>query len=81
MCGPVAPLGSSADPIVGQFAISYHNEAAALGIDLDELFAAQIQDGEVTPPEWNIEGRQIGVYKCGVFSSSHLHFFEVSREI
>lgn len=57
-------LGSSADPIVGHFAISYHNEAAALGIDLDELFAAQLQDGEVTPPEWNIEGRQIGVYKC-----------------
>ncbi|EIM82754.1 glycoside hydrolase family 92 protein [Stereum hirsutum FP-91666 SS1] len=55
--------GSSADPIVGHFAISYHNEAAALGIDLDELFAAQLQDGEVTPPEWNIEGRQIGVYK------------------
>ncbi|KAI0044234.1 glycoside hydrolase family 92 protein [Auriscalpium vulgare] len=55
--------GSSADVIVGHFAVNYHNEAAALGINLDELYAAQIADAEVNPPEWNIEGRQVNVYK------------------
>lgn len=55
--------GSSADPIVGHFAITYHNEAAALGIDLDELYTAMLADAEINPPEWNTLGRQIDVYK------------------
>ncbi|KJA20050.1 glycoside hydrolase family 92 protein [Hypholoma sublateritium FD-334 SS-4] len=54
--------GSSGDNIVAQFAVSYHNEAEALGIDLDELYAAVVTDAEVNPPEWNIEGRQSNVY-------------------
>lgn len=58
-------LGSSGDVIVGHFAVSYHNEAAQLGIDLEELYQAQWTDGEVNPPEWNIEGRQVNVYKYG----------------
>ena len=49
---------------MGHFAVNYHNEAAALGIDLNELYAAQVADGEVNPPEWNIQGRQVNVYKC-----------------
>ncbi|KAA1471821.1 glycoside hydrolase family 92 protein [Dentipellis sp. KUC8613] len=55
--------GSSGDIIVGHFAVSYHNEAQKLGIDLNELYAAQVADAEVNPPEWNIEGRQVNVYK------------------
>lgn len=55
--------GSSADNIVSHFAVNYHNEAKKLGIDLDELYAALVTDGEVNPPEWNIEGRQVNVYK------------------
>ncbi|KAJ7105408.1 glycoside hydrolase family 92 protein [Mycena crocata] len=55
--------GSSADVIVGHFATHYHNEAAALGINLEELYAAAWTDGEVNPPEWNIQGRQVNVYK------------------
>ncbi|KAJ7881413.1 glycoside hydrolase family 92 protein [Mycena leptocephala] len=47
--------GSSADVIVGHFATHYHNEAAALGIDLEELYAAAWTDSEVNPPEWNIQ--------------------------
>ncbi|KAI0266724.1 glycoside hydrolase family 92 protein [Gloeopeniophorella convolvens] len=54
--------GSSGDVIVGHFAINYHNEAQALGIDLQELYAAQVADAEVNPPEWNIQGRQSNVY-------------------
>ena len=48
---------------MGHFAVNYHNEAAALGIDLNELYAAQVADGEVNPPEWNVQGRQVNVYK------------------
>ncbi|KAJ7072819.1 glycoside hydrolase family 92 protein [Mycena amicta] len=54
--------GSSGDVIVGHFATHYHNEAAALGIDLEELYSAAWTDGEVNPPEWNIQGRQSNVY-------------------
>ncbi|KAH9176527.1 glycoside hydrolase family 92 protein [Lactarius sanguifluus] len=53
---------SSADVIVGHFAIHYHNEAKALGVYLTELYAAQLADAEVNPPEWNIQGRQSNVY-------------------
>jgi hypothetical protein len=56
-------VGFSGDAIVRHFAINYHNEAAALGINLEELYAAQIADVEVFPPEWNIQGRQSNVYK------------------
>ncbi|KAH7913252.1 glycoside hydrolase family 92 protein [Hygrophoropsis aurantiaca] len=55
--------GSSGDNIVSQFAVNYHNEASDLGIDLNELYAALKTDGEVNPPEWNTQGRQVNVYK------------------
>lgn len=55
--------GSSADVIVGQFAINYHNEAADLGVDLGDLYSALLADAEDTPPEWNTLGRQVNVYK------------------
>ncbi|KAJ7091865.1 glycoside hydrolase family 92 protein [Mycena belliarum] len=54
--------GSSGDVIVGHFATHYHNEAAALGINLEELYSAAWTDAEVNPPEWNIQGRQSNVY-------------------
>lgn len=55
--------GSSADNIVSHFAVNYHNEAAKLGIDLNELYSALLADGELNPPEWNTQGRQVNVYK------------------
>ncbi|KAG9220559.1 hypothetical protein CCMSSC00406_0004015 [Pleurotus cornucopiae] len=54
--------GSSADNIVSHFAVNYHNEAAALGVNLDELYSALLADGDLNPPEWNTEGRQVNVY-------------------
>ncbi|KAG1896077.1 glycosyl hydrolase family 92-domain-containing protein [Suillus fuscotomentosus] len=54
---------SSGDSIVAQFAVNYHSEAQALGINLDDLYAALVADGQVNPPEWNIMGRQVNVYK------------------
>ncbi|KIK98477.1 glycoside hydrolase family 92 protein [Paxillus rubicundulus Ve08.2h10] len=55
--------GSSGDNIVAQFAVNYHNNAGALGIDLNELYAAMVTDGEVNPPQWDTMGRQVNVYK------------------
>lgn len=43
--------------------MTYHDEAAALGIDLEELYAAMLADGQNTPPTWDIQGRQAAVYK------------------
>ena len=55
--------GSDGDNIVAQFAISYHNEAPELGVDLNDLYSALKTDAELNPPEWNIHGRQVNVYK------------------
>lgn len=61
---PYDPIvtGSSADPIVGHFAVTYHDEAEALGIDLNDLYSALLADGNNTPPNWDIEGRQADAY-------------------
>ena len=67
-------IGSSADIIVSHFAVNYHNEAQQLGIDLNELYSALITDGEVNPPEWNTQGRQVNVYKYVV---EYLYSFPV----
>lgn len=61
-------IGSSGDNIVGHFAINYHNEASKLGIDLNELYSAMLADGELNPPEWDVQGRQVNVYKSVFFS-------------
>ena len=38
-----------------------HDQAAALGIDLNDLFSAMLADDENTPPNWETEGREGGV--------------------
>ncbi|KAH6906323.1 glycosyl hydrolase [Coprinopsis sp. MPI-PUGE-AT-0042] len=43
--------GSSADNIVGHFAMHYYNEAEKLGVDIQEAYAAMVTDAEVNPPE------------------------------
>jgi ribosomal protein S27AE len=55
--------GSDGDNIVSHFAMNYHNEASRLGVDINELYQALQTDAEVNPPEWNIHGRQVNVYK------------------
>ncbi|KAJ3538305.1 hypothetical protein NM688_g6540 [Phlebia brevispora] len=54
--------GSSGDVILGQFAMTYHDEAEALGIDLEELYSAILADANDTPPTWDIQGRQAALY-------------------
>lgn len=62
--------------IVGHFAMTYHEQAAELGISLDDLYSAQLADAQNTPPNWDIEGREARVYKyvhahtTGIFSTT-----------
>ena len=42
--------------------MTYHDEAEALGIDLNDLYSALLADGNDTPPNWDIEGRQADAY-------------------
>lgn len=65
--------GSDGDNIVSHFAVTYHNEAAELGVSLDDLYSALVTDAEVNPPEWNIHGRQVNVYKFVSFTSLHIY--------
>lgn len=55
--------GSSADNIAAHFAVTYHNEATKLGIDLNEMYSAMLANGDINPPEWNTLGRQVNVYR------------------
>lgn len=43
--------GSDSTNILADFAVKYHDEAAALGVDINELYAALKSDGEINPPE------------------------------
>ena len=55
--------GSDGDNIVAHFAMNYHNEASRLGVDLNDLYQALKTDAEVNPPDWDIHGRQVNVFK------------------
>lgn len=51
MLKPHNRLSLSADNSVSRFAMAYRNEAAALGIDLTDLYATMKADGEDNPLE------------------------------
>ena len=50
--------------------MTYHDQAAELGISLDDLYSALLADAQNTPPNWDIEGREARVYKYVVVSRS-----------
>ena len=43
--------GSDGTNILADFAVKYHKEAAALGVDINELYQALKTDGEINPPQ------------------------------
>ena len=49
-------------PILADFAVKYHSEAQAMGVDVNELYTALVSDGQVNPPEWNTQGAYTGSY-------------------
>lgn len=75
--------------IIGDFIAKYHDEAAQLGLNLDDAYNAVFKDAFVTPEQWVTFGRQIGSYQefgytpFGVFNtySNGLQTREASRTL
>ncbi|KAF8055357.1 glycoside hydrolase family 92 protein [Lyophyllum atratum] len=55
--------GSNADPILGEFFVKFHDQAAALGVSAEDLYNALLADAENEPPNWNVQGRQANAWK------------------
>ncbi|XP_006459729.1 hypothetical protein AGABI2DRAFT_191588 [Agaricus bisporus var. bisporus H97] len=55
--------GSNADPILGEFFVKFHEHAAALKVSQEDLYNALLADAEIESPNWNLQGRQAGVWK------------------
>ncbi|KII83240.1 glycoside hydrolase family 92 protein [Plicaturopsis crispa FD-325 SS-3] len=55
--------GSNGDPILAEFAVKFAPQAATLNVSLDALYTALLADAELTPPNWDLQGRQAGVWK------------------
>ncbi|EIW86530.1 glycoside hydrolase family 92 protein [Coniophora puteana RWD-64-598 SS2] len=65
--------GSDADPILGEFFVKYHGQAASLGVSSDNLFQALLVDGENTSTIWNLQGRLNTAWKQYNFIPSDLY--------
>ncbi|KAK7027970.1 hypothetical protein VNI00_015053 [Paramarasmius palmivorus] len=55
--------GSNADPILAEFWVKFHQQAAALNVSGDDLYSALLADAELQPPDWNLQGRQANSWK------------------
>jgi len=55
--------GSNGDPIVGEFFVKFREQAVTLGVSADDLYNALLANAENEPPNWNLQGRQAGVWK------------------
>jgi len=55
--------GNNGVPIVADFVVKYASHAAALGVDLDDLWNALQDDVDEPPPVWDFTGRRIESYK------------------
>ncbi|KAF5354327.1 hypothetical protein D9756_007228 [Leucocoprinus leucothites] len=50
--------GSDGMPILGDFAVKYHQSAHDLGVSMDDLYQALVDTAENTPPDWYRVGRE-----------------------
>ncbi|KAF6741810.1 glycosyl hydrolase family 92-domain-containing protein [Ephemerocybe angulata] len=55
--------GSNADPVLGEFFVKFASHAESLGVSPEDLYTALLADAEEEPPNWNVQGRQVGVWK------------------
>ncbi|EAU89835.2 hypothetical protein CC1G_06987 [Coprinopsis cinerea okayama7 len=58
-----AHIVRDADPILGEFYVKFHEQAASLGVSAVDLYDALLADAEKQPPNWNLQGRQVEVWK------------------
>ncbi|KAH9846718.1 glycoside hydrolase family 92 protein [Lenzites betulinus] len=55
--------GSNGDPILGEFFVKFADQAESLGVSADALYNALLADAEDQPADWNLQGRQVNVWK------------------
>ncbi|KAF9044979.1 glycoside hydrolase family 92 protein [Panaeolus papilionaceus] len=55
--------GSNGDPILGEFYVKFASHAKALGVSPEDLYTALLADAELQPPNWNLQGRQVNLWK------------------
>ncbi|KIP07755.1 glycoside hydrolase family 92 protein [Phlebiopsis gigantea 11061_1 CR5-6] len=55
--------GSDGDPIVSEFFVKYHEHLDALNVSANALYEALLADAEVQPPNWDLQGRQVNIWK------------------
>ncbi|CAL1712499.1 unnamed protein product [Somion occarium] len=55
--------GSNGDPILGEFFVKFHEHAAALNVSSSALYTALLADAEKQPPNWDLQGRQVNIWK------------------
>ncbi|OJT03625.1 hypothetical protein TRAPUB_5653 [Trametes pubescens] len=55
--------GSNGDPIVAEFFVKFHEHAKDLSVPADALYNALLADAELQPPNWDLQGRQVNIWK------------------
>ncbi|KAI0365413.1 glycoside hydrolase family 92 protein [Pilatotrama ljubarskyi] len=55
--------GSNGDPIVAEFFVKFHEHASDLSVPADALYQALLADAELQPPNWDLQGRQVNIWK------------------
>ncbi|KAF8267730.1 glycoside hydrolase family 92 protein [Lactarius quietus] len=55
--------GSNGDPILAEFFVKFQNQAASLNVSAESLYAALLADAEKAPMNFDLQGRQVGVWK------------------
>ena len=60
---PHSGTSLDADPVLGEFFVKYGKQAKSLGVSPEDLYTALLADAEKLPPNWNLQGRQIDVWK------------------
>ncbi|KAJ2917985.1 hypothetical protein MD484_g2436, partial [Candolleomyces efflorescens] len=58
--------GSNADPILADFIVKYppsSSQVSSLGVSASDLYTALLKDAEEQPPNWNLQGREVHVWK------------------
>ncbi|KAL1948229.1 hypothetical protein VTO73DRAFT_12304 [Trametes versicolor] len=55
--------GSNGDPILAEFFVKFHEHAKDLSVPADALYSALLADAELQPPNWDLQGRQVNIWK------------------
>ncbi|KAF8632830.1 hypothetical protein AX15_001660 [Amanita polypyramis BW_CC] len=55
--------GSHGDPILAEFFVKFSDKASELGVTADSLYNALLADAEQQASDWDLQGRQVDIWK------------------